>query len=49
VTIEKLLRLRAAGELPVEKLVRTYAFTDIEEAIADMESGATIKPVLLFE
>ena len=49
VTIGKLLELRAAGELPVEKLVRTYPFADIEKAIADMESGATIKPVLVFD
>ncbi|OZG26110.1 alcohol dehydrogenase [Williamsia sp. 1138] len=49
VTIGKLLDLRAAGALPVEKLVRTYPFADIEKAIADMESGATIKPVLLFD
>jgi aryl-alcohol dehydrogenase len=41
-TIEKLLQLRAAGELPVEKLVRKYPF-------ADMESGVTIKPVLIFD
>lgn len=48
-TIGKLLELRAAGELPVEKLVRTYPFADIEKAIADMESGATIKPVLILD
>ncbi len=48
-TIELLLQMRAAGRLPVEKLVRTYPFADVEKAIADMESGTTIKPVLLFE
>ncbi|WP_037240683.1 NAD(P)-dependent alcohol dehydrogenase [Rhodococcus wratislaviensis] len=48
-TIGKLLELRAAGELPVEKLVRTYPFADIEKAIADMESGVTIKPVLILD
>jgi aryl-alcohol dehydrogenase len=29
--------------------VRTYPFKDIDRAIADMESGATIKPVLVHE
>jgi aryl-alcohol dehydrogenase len=47
-TISALLEMRAAGGLPVEKLVRTYDFHDIQHAIADMESGVTIKPVLLF-
>ncbi|MEQ3549729.1 NAD(P)-dependent alcohol dehydrogenase [Pseudonocardia nematodicida] len=49
VTIGKLLQMRDAGELPVEKLVRTYPFADLEQALADMESGATIKPVLLMD
>lgn len=48
-TIGKLLEMREAGALPVEKLVRTYPFADVEKAIADMESGATIKPVLILE
>jgi aryl-alcohol dehydrogenase len=48
-TIEALLEIRKTGGLPVEKLVRTYPFKDIEQAIADMESGVTIKPVLVHE
>jgi aryl-alcohol dehydrogenase len=48
-TIRALLDIRASGGLPVEKLVRTYPFADIDKAIADMESGMTIKPVLLVE
>jgi aryl-alcohol dehydrogenase len=47
--IPALLRLHARGELPVEKLIRTYRFTDFARAIADAESGATIKPVLVFD
>lgn len=39
--------MRAAGALPVERLVRTYPFTYLDQAIADMESGAVVKPVLL--
>jgi aryl-alcohol dehydrogenase len=48
-TIDALLAMRAAGALPVEKLVRTYPFSEIGQAIADMESGAVIKPVLLVD
>jgi len=48
-TISKLLELRAAGSLPIEKLVRTYPFADVDHAIADMESGKTIKPVLVLD
>jgi aryl-alcohol dehydrogenase len=38
-----------AGRLPMEKLVRTYPFAAIDEAVHDSESGAVIKPVLLME
>lgn len=36
-----------AGRLPMEKLVRTYPFAAIEQAVHDSESGAVVKPVLL--
>jgi aryl-alcohol dehydrogenase len=45
--VPRLLELHAAGRLPVEKLIRTYAFDDIETAVADAASGETIKPVLV--
>lgn len=35
------------GAVPLEKLVRTYPFEQINEAAADMLAGRTIKPVLL--
>ena len=35
------------GLFPFEKLVRTYALDDINQAEADSLSGATIKPVFL--
>jgi aryl-alcohol dehydrogenase len=47
--IPTLLELHARGLLPVEKLVRTYGFSDITQAVRDAESGATIKPVLAFD
>ncbi len=46
-TISMLLEMRSADALPLEKLVRTYALTDIARAIDDMESGVVLKPVLL--
>jgi aryl-alcohol dehydrogenase len=46
--IPRLLQLHARGALPVEKLIQTYRFRDIGHALRDAESGATIKPVLVF-
>jgi aryl-alcohol dehydrogenase len=42
-----LLELHADGRLPIEKLIRTYDFDDIDTAVADAASGWTIKPVLV--
>jgi aryl-alcohol dehydrogenase len=36
-----------AGRLPLDRLVRTYAFDQINDAAHDMHAGTTIKPVLL--
>ncbi|MHB8695755.1 MAG: NAD(P)-dependent alcohol dehydrogenase [Solirubrobacteraceae bacterium] len=46
--IPRLIELHAAGRLPLEKLIRTYPFDEIDAAFADAASGATIKPVLTF-
>lgn len=35
------------GRLPLEKLVETYAFADIEEAVAASAQGRVVKPVVL--
>jgi aryl-alcohol dehydrogenase len=35
------------GRFPVDRLVTTYPFADVERAAADLASGATIKPVVL--
>jgi len=45
--IPALIRLMEQGRLPVERLVKTYPLADINQAIQDMESGTTIKPVLI--
>ncbi|WP_394728690.1 NAD(P)-dependent alcohol dehydrogenase [Altererythrobacter sp. GH1-8] len=39
----------AAGNLPVDRLVKTFPFEQIAEAFADAASGTAIKPVLIFE
>ena len=44
--IPRLIDHYRAGELPLEKLVRFYPFSAIEEAFAASKSGQVIKPVL---
>ncbi|QIG53627.1 zinc-binding dehydrogenase [Altererythrobacter sp. BO-6] len=43
-----LIAHHAAGDLPVDRLIRTYPFEKISEAFADAAAGRTIKPVLTF-
>jgi aryl-alcohol dehydrogenase len=44
--IPVLVDLVASGRLPVDRLVKHYKFEEIGQAVADVVSGATIKPVL---
>ena len=37
-----------AGRLPLEKLVRTFSFAQINEAVAASNNGDVVKPVLIF-
>jgi aryl-alcohol dehydrogenase len=46
--IPRLLDLHAQGRFPVDRLVKNYPFSQLNEAIADSLSGETIKPVLTF-
>ena len=46
--IPALVRLVADGRMPLGRLVRRYPFEEIQAAVADMVSGATVKPVLTF-
>lgn len=46
--IPQLAQMYLAGQLPIDRLVRDYAFTDIESALADAQAGRTIKPILRF-
>jgi aryl-alcohol dehydrogenase len=45
--IPRLVELHVAGRLPVDRIVRTYDFADINVAAGDARSGRSIKPVLL--
>jgi aryl-alcohol dehydrogenase len=44
--LPRLVDLYRAGRLPVDRLVRRYDFAAINEAVADMLAGTTIKAVL---
>ena len=44
--IPHLVALHAEGKFPFDKLIRTYAFADINKAVEDAESGAATKAVL---
>ncbi|MFC5728351.1 MULTISPECIES: NAD(P)-dependent alcohol dehydrogenase [Nocardioides] len=48
VTIPELLALRAAGKLDVDRLVATYPFDRIADAVADSAAGRVVKPVLVW-
>jgi aryl-alcohol dehydrogenase len=48
VFIPSLIELWKQGRFPVDKLVRTYKLDDINSAFTDSESGATVKPVVLY-
>jgi len=44
--IPDLIELYRQGKFPFDELITYYDFEDIEQAVADSESGETIKPVL---
>ena len=48
VFIPQLVALYQAGKLPLERLVKTFPFEQINEAMASTENGTAIKPVVLF-
>lgn len=45
--IPALASLIEQGRLPVDRLVKTYPLSDINQAVDEMKSGHTIKPVLI--
>ncbi len=44
-----LIAYLSAGDLPIDRLIKTYPFESIAEAFADAANGKVIKPVLTFE
>lgn len=44
--IPKLIHMYMNGQFPFDKLIKTYAFDDINQAVDDSEKGRTIKSVL---
>lgn len=47
--IPHLIELFQQGRFPFDRLVKFYSFDQVNEAMADSESGVTIKPILRFE
>jgi aryl-alcohol dehydrogenase len=47
--IPRLVEFYRQGRLPMERLVATYPFERINEAVADMEAGKIVKPVLVMD
>lgn len=47
--LPELIEAHQKGLFPFEKLVKFYPLTDINQAMADSLSGATIKPILLID
>ncbi|WP_328875702.1 NAD(P)-dependent alcohol dehydrogenase [Streptomyces sp. NBC_00287] len=46
--VPALVRLVKEGRLPLHRLISTYPFADIDQAVRDMRAGKAIKPVLVF-
>jgi aryl-alcohol dehydrogenase len=47
--IPALIALWQAGRFPFDRLIKRYPFDEINTAFADSESGATMKPVVVFD
>lgn len=47
--IPELIDYYKAGKFPFDKLIKLYSFDQLNEAIEDMNSGETIKPIITFE
>ncbi|GAA6042232.1 hypothetical protein JCM8097_005108 [Rhodosporidiobolus ruineniae] len=44
-----LIKLYNEGHFPVDKISRAFPYDQLEEAVHAMHSGATVKPILVFE
>ena len=46
--VPKLIELYRQGKFPFDRLIETFPFSQINEAIAASERGEVIKPVVVF-
>ena len=46
--VPRLLGMRSAGTFPMDDLVTTYPAEQVNQAVADVTSGAVVKPVLVW-
>ncbi|KAF2111686.1 hypothetical protein BDV96DRAFT_175332 [Lophiotrema nucula] len=46
--IPQMIQWYREGKLPIEKLIKHYPVDNFEQALGDMHTGATIKPILLW-
>ena len=46
--VPQLIELVQQGRMPIDQMILSYPFAEINRAVADARSGATIKPVLVF-
>ena len=46
--VPRLIEMRAAGTFPMDDLVTTYPADQVNQAVADVTSGAVVKPVLVW-
>ena len=47
--IPQMIELYRQGNFPFDKLIKTYALDEINQAVADSAKGITIKPVIKFD
>jgi len=38
-----------SGDLPLDKLIKHYRLETLNQAVADMHDGKTIKPVVIYD
>ena len=48
VFIPKLIQLWKDGRFPMDKLMRNYSLSDINQGFEDSAGGTVIKPVIVF-
>ena len=46
--VPEMIKWNREGKFPIEKLIKYFPAEDYEKAIEEMETGETVKPVLLW-